>query len=132
VRVAGHQPRFTPEQARVAEAFESALLETPASPPGYEEVVQSRRLPAGPSREVWDALIDAGTIVRVAEGVFFHRRALDRVKEQVRAHLAAREKMTASEFRDLIGSSRKYAVPLLEWLDQARVTRRVGDERILF
>ena len=40
--------------------------------------------------------------------------------------------MTASEFRDLIGSTRKYAVPLLEWLDQARVTRRVGDERILF
>jgi selenocysteine-specific elongation factor len=68
----------------------------------------------------------------VAEGVFFHRRALDRVTEQVRAHLTEREKMTASEFRDLIGSSRKYAVPLLEWLDQVRVTRRVGDERILF
>jgi selenocysteine-specific elongation factor len=131
-RLAGHQPQYTPEQARVAEAFESALQETPAAPPGYEEIVQSQRLPAASAREVWEALIDAGTVVRVAEGVFFHRRALDRVTEQVRAHLTEREKMTASEFRDLIGSSRKYAVPLLEWLDQVRVTRRVGDERILF
>src|SRR5438270_8711962 len=97
VRVAGHQPKYTPEQARVDEAFEGALLEAPASPPAYEEIVQSRRLPAATAREVWEALIDAGTVVRVAEGVFFHRRALDRVKEQVRAHLAEREKMTASE-----------------------------------
>jgi selenocysteine-specific elongation factor len=132
VRLAGHQPQYTPEQARVAAVFESALQETPAAPPGYEEIVQSQRLPAAAAREVWEALIDAGTVVRVAEGVFFHQRALDRVKETVRAHLTEREKMTASEFRDLIGSSRKYAVPLLEWLDQARVTRRVGDERILF
>jgi selenocysteine-specific elongation factor len=132
VRLAGHQPRYTPEQAGVAEAIESALLETPATPPGYEEIVQSRRLPAAAAREVWEALIDAGTVLRVAESVFFHRRALDRIQDQVRAHLAERQKMTASEFRDLIGSSRKYAVPLLEWLDQARVTRRVGDERILF
>ena len=70
--------------------------------------------------------------VRVAEGVFFHRRALDQISEQVRSYLAAKQQMTAAEFRDLIGSTRKYAVPLLEWLDQARVTRRVGDARILF
>jgi selenocysteine-specific elongation factor len=40
--------------------------------------------------------------------------------------------MTAAAFRDLIGSSRKYAVPLLEYLDATRVTRRIGDERVLF
>src|SRR5262249_31919970 len=105
VRIAGHQPSYTPEQARAAEAFETALLHSPASPPGHEEIVQDRRLPAALAREVWEALIDAGTVVRVAEGVFFHRRALDSIKEQVRAHLAERQKMTASEFRDLIGSS---------------------------
>ena len=82
--------------------------------------------------EVWDALLDNGTVIRVAEGVFFHRRALDEIIERVRAHLAEHRTMTAAQFRDLIGSTRKYAVPLLEWLDQARVTRRVGDERILF
>jgi selenocysteine-specific elongation factor len=132
VRIAGHQPQYTPDQARTAEAIEAALLENPVSPPGFEEIMQNRRLAPATAREVWEALIDAGTVVRVAEGVFFHRRALDQVSERVRAHLAEKQKMTAAEFRDLIGSTRKYAVPLLEWLDQARVTRRVGDERILF
>jgi selenocysteine-specific elongation factor len=132
VRIAGYEPQYTPDQARAAEAIEAALLENPVSPPGFEEIVQNRRLPPATAREVWEALIDAGTVVRVAEGVFFHRQALNQVSERVRAHLAEKQKMTASEFRDLIGSTRKYAVPLLEWLDQARVTRRVGDERILF
>jgi selenocysteine-specific elongation factor len=132
VKVAGHQPQYTPEQAQAAEAVESALLEAPVAPPNFEEIVQNRRLPPATAREVWEALLDAGTVVRVAEGVFFHRQALDHVSEKVRAHLAEKQKMTAAEFRDLIGSTRKYAVPLLEWLDQARVTRRVGDERILF
>ena len=107
-------------------------MENPVSPPAFEEIVQSRRLPPAAAREVWEALLDAGSVVRVAEGVFFHRRALDQISEQVRSYLAAKQQMTAAEFRDLIGSTRKYAVPLLEWLDQARVTRRVGDERILF
>jgi selenocysteine-specific elongation factor len=132
VKIAGHQPRYTPDQARIAEAIEGELLENPVSPPGFEEIVQNRRLAPATAREVWEARIDAGTIVRVAEGVFFHRRALDQVSERVRSHLTEKQKMTAAEFRDLIGSTRKYAVPLLEWLDQARVTRRVGDERILF
>jgi selenocysteine-specific elongation factor len=132
VKIAGHQPQYTPDQARAAEAIEAALLENPVSPPGFEEIVENRRLPPATAREVWEALIDAGTVARIAEGVFFHRRALDQVSERVRAHLAEKQKMTAAEFRDLIGSTRKYAVPLLEWLDQARVTRRVGDERILF
>jgi selenocysteine-specific elongation factor len=132
VRVAGYEPQYTPQQARVAQAIEASLQENPTAPPGFEEIVQGQRLPPAVAREVWEALIDAGTVVRVAEGVFFHRRALDQITQRVRAHLAEKQKMTASEFRDLIGSTRKYAVPLLEWLDQARVTRRVGDERILF
>jgi selenocysteine-specific elongation factor len=132
VKVAGHEPQFTPEQARAAEAIETALLENPVSPPSYDEIVEAARLPAPTAREVWEALIDAGAVVRVAEGVFFHRRALDQITERVRAHLGNGQKMTAAGFRDLIGSTRKYAVPLLEWLDQARVTRRIGDERILF
>jgi selenocysteine-specific elongation factor len=132
VKVAGHEPKYTPEQAQAAEAVEAALLESPASPPNLEEIIQNRHLTPATAREVWEALVDAGTVVRVAEGVFFHRRALDQIAEKVRSHLTEKQKMTAAEFRDLIGSTRKYAVPLLEWLDQARVTRRVGDERILF
>jgi selenocysteine-specific elongation factor len=131
VRHAEHTATFSPEQAQIAARIEAELTRERFAPPAPEEIL-GRLGSASATREVWDALIDHGTVVRVAEGVFFHRTALEAVTQMVRDHLAQEGKMTASAFRDLIGSSRKYAVPLLEYLDASRVTRRVGDERILF
>jgi selenocysteine-specific elongation factor len=131
VRHAEHTATFSPEQAQIAAHIEAELTRERFAPPAPEEILGRAGSPPA-AREVWDALIDHGTVVRVAEGVFFHRTALDAVTQMVRDYLAREGKMTASAFRDLIGSSRKYAVPLLEYLDASRVTRRVGDERILF
>jgi selenocysteine-specific elongation factor len=131
VRDAEHQPTFTPEQKEAANRIEAELLRERFSPPSPEEVM-SRAGSAPAARAVWEALLDHGAIVRVADGVFFHRTALEDVARMVRDHLATQGTMTAAAFRDLIGSSRKYAVPLLEYLDATRVTRRVGDERVLF
>jgi selenocysteine-specific elongation factor len=130
-RDAEHEPTFTAEQAAAAKQIEADLLREQFAPPSPEEIM-GRAGPAPTARAVWEALLDHGTVVRVADGVFFHRTALDAVATLVREHLTAQGKMTASAFRDLIGSSRKYAVPLLEYLDATRVTRRIGDERMLF
>jgi selenocysteine-specific elongation factor len=132
VRLADHEPRYSEEQQRIAAAIEEGLLSDRFSPPSPEEIFEEHRLTGRAAQEVWDALLDNGTVVRVAEGVFFHRRALDEIIERVQTHLSEHRTMTAAQFRDLIGSTRKYAVPLLEYLDAQRVTRRVGDERELF
>jgi selenocysteine-specific elongation factor len=132
VKLAGHEPQYTEQQQRVAAAFEEALLAERFSPPSPDEIMEERRLTGKPAQEVWDALIDNGTVVRIAEGVFLHRKAIDEVIERVRAYLGQQGTMTASQFRDLIGSTRKYAVPLLEYLDAQKVTRRFGDQRELF
>ena len=116
--------------AHPLEQLEAALLRERFAPPAPEEILNQVGSPA--ARAVWEALLDHATVVRVAEGICFHRTALDAVTQLVRDYLAREGKMTASAFRDLIGSSRKYAVPLLEYLDATRITRRVGDERILF
>ena len=93
---------------------------------------EKRRTTTAEAKRVGEAIgVDWSVVVRVAEGIYFHRDALAQVEARVREHLASQQGMTASAFRDLIGSSRKYAVPLLEWLDASRITRRVGDERIL-
>jgi selenocysteine-specific elongation factor len=131
VKRADHEPRFSESQDAAARNLISALLREPFSPPSPEEALLACGAPATVAREVWDSLIDQGIIVRVAEGIFFHRDALSQVEARVRQHLSSHPGMTASAFRDLIGSSRKYAVPLLEYLDATRVTRRIGDERIL-
>jgi selenocysteine-specific elongation factor len=74
-------------------------------------------------------LINSGELVRVAELVF-HRRALDDLRETLQRFKAERgAQIDVGAFKDLTGVSRKYAIPLLEYLDRQRVTRRVGDAR---
>jgi selenocysteine-specific elongation factor len=131
VQRAEHQPRFSETQEAAARALIDALLREPMSPPSPEEAMAGAATSGAVVRDVWDSLIDQGIIVRVAEGIFFHRDALAHVEARVREFFQNEKAMTASAFRDLIGSTRKYAVPLLEYLDASRVTRRIGDERIL-
>jgi len=70
--------------------------------------------------------------VKVAENLYFHARSLRSAEDAVRRHLDEHGKITVAEFRDLTQSSRKYALPILEYLDAKKVTRRVGDERVPF
>lgn len=132
VRLGTHTPQFTPEQQRIAEILESALLKDPFNSPFYEEIRASHNLPARAAQEVWEALIDNGNIVRITSDVFLHRQAVDQAIERVKSYLQENRQMTAAQFRDMVGTTRKYAVPLMEYLDAIRVTRRIGDVRELF
>jgi selenocysteine-specific elongation factor len=132
VRLASHEPQFTPEQQAAKEALEAGLLADPFNAPFYEDLRAAARLAPKPAQEVWEALIDNGLVVRISADVFLHRKAVDQAIERVRGYLAEHGQMTAAQFRDMLGTSRKYAVPLMEYLDAQRVTRRIGDARELF
>jgi selenocysteine-specific elongation factor len=84
---------------------------------------------AGRARAFAQMLINSGELVRVAD-LIFHRSALEGLRETLRKFKAERgAKLDVSAFKDLTGVSRKYAIPLLEYLDLHRVTRRAGDAR---
>jgi selenocysteine-specific elongation factor len=106
------------------------LLAERFNPPSAEEIQTG--LPPKIAGEVWDALVENGAIVRISAGVFLHQDAIAEAVERVRAYLTENGAMTASQFRDLLGTTRKYAVPLLEYLDAQRITRRRDDLRELF
>lgn len=78
----------------------------------------------------FETLLAHGTLVRVA-GDLYRGSQIDAIRARVEAHFEKVDRMTASEFRDLLGTSRKYAVPMLEWLDAHAVTIRNGDYRTL-
>jgi selenocysteine-specific elongation factor len=85
-------------------------------------------------RKVLQVLIDAGELVRVDGDMFFHREALDNLIGKLRAYAdkTSRDRsIDVPAFKELAGISRKYAIPLLEYLDRARITRREGDRRII-
>ena len=77
-----------------------------------------------------DTLLALGAFVRVGDDCY-RGSQIAAIRARVETYLRARQRMTAAEFRDLLGTSRKYAVPLLEWLDANGVTVRDGDFRTL-
>jgi selenocysteine-specific elongation factor len=80
------------------------------------------------------ALVEQGTLVKLGSGadaVFFLHETYDEAVARLIAYLKEQGRMTASQARDLLGTTRKYILPLLEHLDERRITRRIGDERVL-
>jgi selenocysteine-specific elongation factor len=128
VRLPGHQVVFTPEQQRRVDALRARLAAAGVSPPARAELESA----LGLSPEVVQALIDRGDLVEVAPDVLYLRETYDELVAAVKAMIAEQGAVTVAGYRDRFQTSRKYALALLEHLDQVRVTRRVGDERVLY
>jgi len=123
-----HRIEFAPHQKSIAQRIESAFLSAPFSPPDLAQVVTTISDPQ--TDDIIVALFDLGTLEKVGE-IVFHSHAIDRARRILVEHLQQSGSITAAEFRNLIGSSRKYALPLLEFFDSRGITTRIGDERRL-
>ncbi len=127
VRQASHRVAFTPRQQQEVDRILAALNGEPFSPPSLDELIEG----VEDGEELVGALVERGEIVRVSKGVAFSREAFQRVQNLVVSHIEAKGSIDVAALRDLLDTSRKYAVPILEYLDQIEVTRRVGDVRVL-
>jgi selenocysteine-specific elongation factor len=121
VGLPGHEVRLTAAQESEVRALLAALEANPCSPP------TDRRL----SPELVAYLEEQGKVVDVGDGVVFAAGAYQEMLERIVDHLKRQGTITLAQVRDMFGTSRKYAQALLEYLDLRRVTRRVGDERVL-
>ncbi len=121
VSLPDHQPTLSPAQQKQLDQYLRTLESDPFSPPTDQTL----------DPEMAAYLVDAGRIVKVSESVVFSSSAYEEMVDRVVSHIKAHGNITVAEGRDLLGASRKYVLPLLEYLDQRRITRRVGDERVL-
>ncbi|MSQ23311.1 MAG: selenocysteine-specific translation elongation factor [Chloroflexi bacterium] len=122
-----HQVSLDAEiESRVA-AMAQALDAAGASPPDRAAMINAHAL----TDEILQVLIDRGALVEVATDLVYTRETYDKLLGEVRALIAGQGPSTVAEVRDRLGTSRKYALAILEHLDQKRVTRRVGDQRVL-
>ncbi len=122
LRLPDHSVRLTPEQQSQLDAFRCSLAENPFAP-------LAERIP---EPDVLNLLLEQGKIVKLAESVVFSTDAYNRMVERITGILETHGKVTLAEVRDLLTTSRKYAQVLLEHLDARKLTRRVGDERVLY
>jgi selenocysteine-specific elongation factor len=124
--IPSHRPSLTPDQVEQWSKARAALAREPLQPPSAATLQQDH----GIDRELLMALADRGDVVRVgADGVFLPdavRRFGDAIIDALRDG-----PITVAKARDLTGSSRKHVLPLLQFLDDHGLTRRIGDDRIL-
>jgi selenocysteine-specific elongation factor len=128
IRLPDFVPTFTLNQQQQVERLLHQFQQNPYTPPGRAEAE------AMVGSEVLTALVEQGTLVKLGSGadtVFFLHETYDEAVARLIAYLKEQGRMTASQARDLLGTTRKYILPLLEHLDERRITRRIGDERVL-
>ncbi len=130
VHLGTHRPAFTPEEEGLRRAILHALKEGRFSPPALEEV--SARLGSGPAfTRMAQSLLEEGAMVEVAPGIVFAAEVVEEVARRVVAQVEATGEVTVAQLRDALGTSRKFALALLEYFDGIRLTRRLGDRRVL-
>jgi selenocysteine-specific elongation factor len=137
VRAAGHELTLSPSDAALRDKLEQVYMDAALEAPGFEEALERAGGKQGArehGRKILQVLIDGGQLLRVHQDLFFHRQALDQLVKKLRDYGARSEPerlIDVAAFKELAGVSRKYAIPLLEYLDRERITRRAGDKRMI-
>ncbi|MBI4585956.1 MAG: selenocysteine-specific translation elongation factor [Planctomycetes bacterium] len=126
-----HAPQLTDREKGFREQVLKAIREQAFSPPRVEEVAAQLGVDSRTAGTVGELLLEEGELVKASEEAVFHREAIEEARRRLREHLEKAGTMTASEAKNLLGSSRKYIIPLLEMLDQEGFTIRRGDVREL-
>lgn len=131
VSLAGKSIQLSAEEAKakdeILRSFEAAGLRVPPA----AEVLGSLRIDRPRAEKILQILLKQKELVRVTEGLIFHPLALEQLRSILMDRKKKTERLDVASFKDLTGVSRKYAIPLLEFLDRERITRRVGGERII-
>jgi len=127
----GFAVTFSADEQKTQQTLERLFLEGRFAPPTLEEALS--RVPGDrkTAQRVVNVLVEKGILVRVSLDLCFHATPLAEIKDLVVGHIKAKGSITAGELRTILNTSRKYAVPLMEYLDNIHVTRRVGDQRVL-
>ena len=121
VRLPGYEPTLSGEQNEQVDAYIRTLESEPFSPP----------TDAPPDDEVLNLLDEQGRVVRVSETVVYSAEAYDRIVDIISEYIRENGEISVANVRDVLGTSRKYALALMDYMDHKRITRRVGDARVL-
>jgi selenocysteine-specific elongation factor len=109
----------------IEEAFISAGLRVPA----LHEVIAGLRVDKMRAQKIVTLLLRDKVLVKTSDELVFHRTALEQLRRELVAYKAKSPKIDVAKFKELTGVTRKYAIPLLEYFDRERVTKRIGDAR---
>jgi selenocysteine-specific elongation factor len=132
VKKPGSEIRLTPEEASAKEQIEQAFAKNGLAVPSVKEVLAQLAIENQRAEKILQILLRGKVLVRVSPELIFHRDALGRLPALLQNYKKSKgERIGVPAFKELTGITRKYAIPLLEYLDRQRLTRRMGDERVI-
>jgi selenocysteine-specific elongation factor len=126
-RLAGHGVVMKDEEAESKKKIEDAFALAGLKVPALHEVIAGLKVDKTRAQKIVTLLLRDKILAKISDELVFHRNALEELRRLVAAQKAKSSTMDVAKFKELTGVSRKYAIPLLEYLDRERVTRRVGD-----
>jgi len=129
VRLPGRGVQMKDEEAEAKQIIETAFSSAGLKVPALKDVLAGLKVDRTRAQKIVTLLLRDRILIKLSDDLVFHRGALDQLKQQVRTMKSQAPQIDVAKFKDATGVSRKYAIPLLEYLDRERVTRRVGDAR---
>jgi selenocysteine-specific elongation factor len=128
----GSEISLMPEEAQAKQQIEQSFQKAGLAVPSVREVLAQLAIESRRSEKILQMLLREKVLVRVSPELIFHRDALSQLPGILQTYKKSRgERLGVPAFKELTGITRKYAIPLLEYLDRQRLTRRMGDERVI-
>ena len=129
VRSRGHKLVLKQDEEQARAAIENAFEQAGLAVPAMAEVLAKSGVETARARSLLQILLREKRLVRISEELVFHQSALEKLRRMLGERRGKR--FSVAEFKEWTGVSRKYAIPLLEFLDREKITRREGDERAI-
>lgn len=131
VRLASHRPALSPSEEAFKERLLTLYCQAEFQPPALDTVLSTLGLERKGTLDLLRLLVEEGGLVRIKEDLFLHREAYEGIKGLLLDYFKTHNAISVPAFKDILGITRKHAIPYLEHFDEIKLTRRQGDERVL-
>jgi selenocysteine-specific elongation factor len=131
VHAAGRGLVMQDEEAASKRQIESVFADAGLKVPALKDALAVVKIDRARAQKLVTLLLREAVLIKIGEEMVFHQKALEELKQKVREYKSKSPRIDVAHFKELTGVSRKYAIPLLEYLDREHVTRRAGEDRTI-
>jgi len=131
LRLASHTVSLKEEEKDLRQKIINLLAKAALQPPTVKEISTALNVLSAELKPVLQLLTREGILVKVKDELYFHRSAIAELEGKVIRFLQEQKEMSPTQFKEMTQVSRKFAIPLMEYLDAQKITLRVGDKRVL-
>ncbi|MDE2321860.1 MAG: selenocysteine-specific translation elongation factor [candidate division NC10 bacterium] len=127
-----HRPTLSASEQAIKDRLAAIYQKAGLQPPDLESALTQAGADSKTGITIFRRLADEATVVKIKDNLYLHHDHYRRAKEMLLNHFTLHAAITVQQFKELLGVSRKFAIPFLEHFDSARLTRRHNDERVLY